>query len=381
MASNIGDSEAVRLGFENSSPTAELLPEQHTGGWSKLNAKEEVKTSANPLSEEQQTENSFPDVMEVEPDPFADDHHFGNVPSGISHVASVLSHDGHPFEMTRTSWVVAFCFFCLPFAMLIVNPVLGLCGFMTIFGTLPFWRWWFKNRLHAAIQRPIKGMGLGTVVGFLALIVQILIAASGIYFYSKVGGNTFLFVLFAGLIIFGCVIAEEFFKIRVLKYIKIDDPTENETKRDLIVSSFVALGYASFQSILWTLLLYRSIREADFPARVTLRLMALNTFLFIIWGTPLHVLCGYLSGLLFNLEQSAHEIIAVTTLHRSIYVCEMFIFITFPGLATFLICIAVTLLIYFLLYKRIKMAESLMPDAYLDRVGQLSAFGYGRLEG
>ncbi|CAM9536466.1 unnamed protein product [Choristocarpus tenellus] len=101
------------------------------------------------------------------------------------------------------------------------------------------------------------------------------------------------------------------------------------------------------------------------------------------FGTPMHVLSGYLIGLEITRQTPFFQVALVPFVLRSLSIMQILLWcISLRQLVPIVLGVVVTdVLICYFMVKHIKRVESTLPVEYLQRVGYLQAFGYGVLPG
>lgn len=313
-------------------------------------------------------ENNFDNVSISHP---ISERHTGM--SHVSHVQSSVYSD--PFKLNNLSIFIIFIIVIGIFIGYPFNWHLGICFNILYLGTLPFWYWWYESRYHAPIHFPLTSFGMGFVVCIFTVLVQLFISIIVVLTFTVIGleGN-FLIIMCIVFLAVSCVTVEEWAKFYVFIRNKGENTNLNETRKDLINATFIALGFALAQAFIWIDVI--ELNEVRSPVSVKILL----TICFAIWGTPLHILCAYLTGLLVNLGTSSRTIVAYNVWYRSVYVLEMLLMLIYDQTIIFICCVVFIIAIYCCLIRHIKLTEQLMPVEYLNRVGYLSAFGYGVLD-
>eukprot|EP00903_Cladosiphon_okamuranus_P005554 g5530.t1 len=244
--------------------------------------------------------------------------------------------------------------------------------------------WWSRIRFSCPLDLVVRSFGLGVFTMFWLVMFLFFLAVTGPmgkFFEALFGDWTFegIMIVYVGL--------EEMCKVFLARWSKRDVAIGRETKAHQIAATATSVGYSVGFSFLAIGALDRWVDRMlgiEMNSSLDWKVAMLVLLLTVVFGTPMHVLSGYLVGLEVTRQTHFMKVALYTFLIRSLFMLNIFLWCgIFPGsvkpivagllLSNVLICAA---MVY-----RIKKVEATLPVEYLQRVGYLQAFGYGVLPG
>jgi hypothetical protein len=158
---------------------------------------------------------------------------------------------------------------------------------------IPIAVWWWYNKEHSPIYEVIVCFsdGVGTCAS--AMVLQNLILYS--YFGEanmRFNPNIFKDPKNLFFVIMVVVLSEEILKVYVFHFNKIQRAYQH-VQRNLVVSTLISTGFYFAESISMIFVLY------TYDLQTSLELY-LYTVISMIYGTPLNIVSGYLSGLVWS---------------------------------------------------------------------------------
>jgi len=160
---------------------------------------------------------------------------------------------------------------------------------------IPFMIWWYKNRTHCPLYELIPCYGHGiTAYTVSSIVVGILD-----YIYNFLGMNSLFFRGYGVVIaiyVTTMIVVGEFFKC-VAYANTATHKSVKKSKRPMIVALIISLGFGFAESLALLSIIERTNHRFSWD------LMTFIGSAFAI-GTPLHVICGYLSGILNSLDSN-----------------------------------------------------------------------------
>lgn len=247
----------------------------------------------------------------------------------------------------------------------------------------PLFVWWSRIRFSCPLDLVVRSFGLGLIGMFWVVFFLFIFTTSG-----PIGRLLHaMFGWFTGLMDFIVLVGiEEMVKVVLARWSKRDVAIGRETKANQIAATSTSVGYAvgfSFMMIIFLDIAIDSlfgIKPDSFDDLIVALIALVVTTVF---GTPMHVLSGYLVGLEVTRQTHFMQAALYTFLIRSLFMANIvlwpLVFHTWQTivggllLTNVLICVAMV--------RRIKRVEATLPVEYLQRVGYLQAFGYGVLPG
>ncbi|CAM9773553.1 unnamed protein product [Ascophyllum nodosum] len=241
----------------------------------------------------------------------------------------------------------------------------------------PLFVWWSRIRFSCPLDLVVRSFGLGLIVMFWVVMIVNRYALMFAMFLLGVNYQMGL-VLLVGI--------EEMFKVILVFWSKRDVAIGRETKAHQIATTATSLGYAVGFTFIMVILLdgswdaLENIKPGSLDDLVVAIMCLIITTLF---GTPMHVLSGYLIGLEVTRQTHFMKVGLFPFLLRSLFMLNIMLWLDlFDRVIISLTGLLITnALICAVMVYRIKRVESTLPVEYLQRVGYLQAFGYGVLPG
>jgi len=271
------------------------------------------------------------------------------------------------------------------------SVALGL--FFPAFFVPCYWlyRFWDANR-DAITGRDVifqfwQGFGPAVVyLFFVEMCLFVLSALMGVlYILGSLSPSLVLLWIFAMCI----ALPEECLKISKAHRERELSPPESDTKGHVIASTSFSLGYSTAQVVLLTFIITNKAVEKEDDVGLNVLEVLFVATLWGLLGTPMHVMTGYLAGVkasvrAFNGAAQEEEPIwreaMLPAVIRGAFYWQFFMWVSL-GVGKFALVMAIVTggaLLGFLV-KIIKAEEELLPVEYRQRVGYLSAMGYGIL--
>ena len=271
------------------------------------------------------------------------------------------------------------------------SVALGL--FFPAFFVPCYWlyRFWDANR-DAITGRDVIfqfWQGFGPAVVYLFFVEMCLfmlsLLAGVLYILESLSPSLALLWIFAM-----CVaLPEECLKISKAHRERELSPPESDTKGHVIASTSFSLGYSTAQVVLMTFIWTNEAVEREDDVGLNVLEVLFVATLWGLLGTPMHVLTGYLAGVkasvrAFNGAAQEEEPIwreaMLPAVIRGTFYWQFFMWFSLGiGNVALLLSILTGAGLCAALVKIIKAEEEQLPIEYRQRVGYLSAMGYGIL--
>ncbi|CAM9391616.1 unnamed protein product [Ectocarpus fasciculatus] len=270
------------------------------------------------------------------------------------------------FVLCTLDWVIAFA-----------------CMASFLVSAAPLFAWWSRIRFSCPLDLVVRSFGLGIFAMVWVVYMLFRLCSTGpmgrlLYtMFGRLVGVVVLIIL-VGL--------EEMVKVIFARWSKRDVAIGRETKAHQIAATATSIGYSVGFSFFMIIVLDLEVDlllgiQPDSSADLIVALLAL--LITTMFGTPMHVLSGYLVGLEVTRQTHFMKVAMYTFLIRSLFMVNIFLWIFLfstwqPIMAGLLLT---NVLICCAMVHRIKKVEATLPVEYLQRVGYLQAFGYGVLPG
>ncbi|CAM9241519.1 unnamed protein product [Discosporangium mesarthrocarpum] len=243
----------------------------------------------------------------------------------------------------------------------------------------PLFVWWNRIRYNCPLDLVVRSFGKGFAGMFWSVMISFYLALNVIVL---TGGPrmtvTLTFLTYIGL--------EELHKVIITRWSKRGLDMSRESKIHQIAATSTSVGYALAATSMWMIVMYENIEEGLSVQREGLGDLVMGLvvlFMATAFGTPMHVLGGYLVGL--EVTRQTHFLKAglMPFVLRSFSVVQIILWglcvKNFFGLLA--VVVVTDIAICYAMVRRIKRVEATFPVEYLHRVGYLQAFGYGVLPG
>lgn len=218
-----------------------------------------------------------------------------------------------PYKMTCYSWIFVVMYLVFFTYAFLTSYEMFILTLLPITPLIPFMVWWTKNREHLPIYEVIRCFGDGTVANIGCSILTN-IFMSVIFEFTDADLTQPLILLTSTFLIS--------FNSEVLKMLafKINNTHQDIAagKRQLIVSTIISIGFAFTEGLFISFCILQFNEFGWITFSEELELYFITT---LVMGTPLNILCGYLSGLILTVNSSNFsEALLYTIPARTLYV-------------------------------------------------------------